>query len=72
MGLSREMRASIQQEIQEGQADEHGVVTKAIIHDERSNELICVTEAPDEEAVQRHHKAAGLDAIEVHRAQAIL
>lgn len=72
--LPPEMRKTVEERVRTGKKDEFGVVDRGIIIDLEANELHCVLEAPDTNAVMKHHEVAKvpLEHKTVHRADAIL
>ncbi len=47
--------------LQTAPADEFGVAHHDILYNEGENRIWCVLDAPDEEAVRRHHAKVGID-----------
>lgn len=70
--LPDEKRSAIESEVKAHTPDKHGVVTRAIILDKVSDELTCITEGPNEEAIRKHHEDAGMPLGELHKVEAIL
>ncbi len=60
--------------IASGERDEHGVIDRGVLMDKEADMTYCVLDAPDVDAVIRHHEALGLelDADSIHEADAIL
>ena len=53
-----------------GKTDEFGVRQVELFHN-GAGQVYCLLEAPDEEAVRKHHAALGVDCGEVHPVQGI-
>ena len=72
--LPEQLRRTVEGRIRSGERDDYGVVDHGIIIDRDANKMHCVLEAPDEEAVKRHHEwlKVPLEEHTVHRAEAIL
>ncbi|MDA2937160.1 DUF4242 domain-containing protein [Acidobacteria bacterium AH-259-A15] len=47
--------------LQNAPEDEFGVTHHDVLFSEEANKIWCVLNAPDEEAIRRHHKKAGLE-----------
>ncbi len=67
-----DMRADLERDIRDGTKDDHGVKTLAVLIDNQSDELTCVTDAPDANAVRQHHASIGIETGEIHEADVIL
>ena len=74
MDLPSELRARITERIRSGEKDAFGVVDRGIIIDREGRKVHCVLDAPDVDAVRRHHEDLNvpLRAETVHRADVIL
>lgn len=72
--LPQDLRRRVHERIRSGQPDEHGVIDRGVIIDKDAGTMHCVLEAPDRDAVRRHHESLDvpLDAESVHRADALL
>ena len=70
--LPEEIRSTIKDRIKSGDADEFGVVDRGVVYDKTAHRMFCVLDAPDEDAVRRHHEAAGVPVESIHPADAIL
>ena len=68
--LSGEAIAQISDDARERRADEFGVRQVELYHN-ASGQVYCLLEAPDEEAVRKHHAALGIDCGAVHRVHGI-
>ena len=55
------LSAEILHKLQHAPKDEFGVVHSDILYNKEEDKLYCVLEAPDEEAVRKHHAAAGIE-----------
>ena len=53
-------------ELQEAPPDEFGVTHHDILYNEEENRIYCVLDAPNAEAVHKHHKKAGIKCEFVH------
>ena len=62
--------AQISDDARERRADEFGVRQVELYHN-ASGQVYCLLEAPDEEAVRKHHAALGIDCGAVHRVHGI-
>lgn len=67
-----DVKETIERNIREGRPDENGVIDRGVVLDKDAGRLYCILDAPDEEAVRRHHEAAGIAVEQVHPADAIL
>ena len=47
-------------ELQKMKADEFGVTHHEIIFSEKENKIWCITDAPNKEAVRKHHEKVGI------------
>jgi hypothetical protein len=63
--LPGEAIAQISDDARNGRADQFGVRQVELYHN-ASGQVYCLLEAPDEEAVRKHHAALGLDCGPVH------
>lgn len=72
--LPAELRKKVTSRIQTGRADEFGVVDRGIIIDREGRKLHCVLDAPNVDAVQRHHDALKVPVMRqtIHQADVIL
>ena len=52
--------------LQSAPPDEFGVTHHDILFSEEDDRIYCVLDAPDEEAVHKHHAKAGIDCEFVH------
>ncbi len=57
------------QKLQNAPPDEFGVTHHDILFSEKDDQIYCVLEAPDAEAVEKHHAAAGIHCDFVHEVQ---
>ena len=48
--------------LQKAETDEFGVTHHEIIFSEKDNKIWCIIDAPSKEAVEKHHKNAGVKA----------
>ena len=48
--------------LQNAEADEFGVTHHELIFSEKDNKIWCVIDAPNKEAVEKHHKKANIKA----------
>lgn len=55
----------------EGVTDEFGVRQVELFHN-ADGKVYCLLEAPDEDAVRRHHEAVGVPCGEVHEVQSLM
>lgn len=58
--------AEVLRETQRAPADEFGVTHHDIIFSEKDNKIWCVLNAPDKEAVEKHHAKIGIDCDWIH------
>lgn len=65
---------TVQARVKSGEKDEHGVVDRGVIIDHEARKMHCVLEAPNEDAVMKHHQLleVPLEHETIHRADAIL
>lgn len=72
--LPAELRAKVTNRIQSGKGDEFGVIDRGIIIDRDGRKLHCVLDAPDVDAVTRHHQALNVPVARetIHQADIIL
>jgi hypothetical protein len=61
----------ITQETKDHKADEFGVRQVELFHN-ADGKVYCLLEAPDAEAVRKHHEALGVDCGEVHEVTGLL
>lgn len=69
--LPEEAIESIAAGARAGEADEFGVRQVELYHNP-DGKVFCLLEAPDADAVRKHHAALGVDCGEVHQVQGIL
>jgi hypothetical protein len=62
--------AEITADTRDKRADEFGVRQVELYHNDEGK-VYCLLEAPDEEAVRKHHAALGVDCGAVHRVNGI-
>ncbi|WP_341501878.1 nickel-binding protein [Gallaecimonas sp. GXIMD4217] len=53
-------------QLQDAPPDEFGVTHYDIIFSEKDNKIYCVLDAPDAEAIHKHHQKAGISCEWVH------
>ena len=53
--------AELLQSLQSAPPDEFGVTHHDILYNEKEDRIYCVLDAPNIEAVHKHHKKAGID-----------
>lgn len=72
--LPAELRKKVTDRVRTGEKDQFGVVDKGIIIDKEGRNLHCVLDAPDVEAVRKHHEALNVPVASetIHRADVIL
>lgn len=70
--LDDNRRRELQERVRSREPDEHGVVDPGIIFDRDADRMYCILDAPDEDAVRRHHQDVGVPLETVHRADTIL
>jgi hypothetical protein len=68
--LPREVIAQISDDSRNERADQFSVRQVELYHS-ASGQVYCLLEAPDEEAVRKHHAALGLDCGPVHQVDGI-
>ena len=68
--LPQEAIDQIAQGTRDGVADQFGVRQVELYHNDEGK-VYCLLEAPDEEAVRKHHAALGVDCGAVHRVDGI-
>lgn len=61
----------ITQDTEEGKADEFGVRQLELYHNP-DGKVYCLLEAPDADAVRRHHEALGVPCGQVHEVTSLL
>lgn len=68
------LRSSVNARVTSGEPDEFGVIDRGLIMDKVANTMHCVLDAPDKEAVVRHHESleVPIDRTTIHSAEAIL
>ena len=69
--LPQEAIDSIGQGTRDGARDEFGVRQVELFHNP-DGKVYCLLEAPDEEAVRKHHEALGVSCGDVHRVEGVL
>lgn len=70
--LPREKWRRWQMDVDQKRRDRNGVATLAVVLDQETREVTCITEAPDAESVRRHHSDEGVQVRDVHPADALL
>lgn len=72
--LPAELRKKVTERVKTGEKDAFGVIDRGIIIDREGRKLHCVLDAPNVDAVMKHHEslAVPLDHETVHEADAIL
>lgn len=72
--LSPDMRKMVTERVRNGDRDAHGVIDRGIIMDREGRKLHCILEAPDVDAVMRHHQSLNVPIAEetIHQADVIL
>jgi len=55
--------------LQNAPPDEFGVTHHDILYSEKDDRIYCVLEAPDAEAIHKHHEKAGVECEWVHEVQ---
>jgi hypothetical protein len=72
--LPAELRRKVTDRIRSGERDSFGVVDRGIIIDREGRKLHCVLDAPDVEAVRKHHEALNVpvERETIHQADVIL
>lgn len=72
--LPEELRKMVERRVRSGEKDEFGVVDRGVIIDREARRMHCILDAPDAEAVRKHHEKLDvpLDRASIHRADAIL
>lgn len=68
--LSTEAIGQIAADARDKRADEFGVRQVELYHN-AGGTVYCLLEAPDEEAVRKHHEALGIECGAVHRVEGI-
>ena len=61
--------AEILKELQNAPADEFGVTHHDILFSEEENKIYCVLDAPNAEAIHKHHEKAGINCSFVHEVE---
>ncbi len=69
--LPAEAVASIAEGARNGTADEFGVTQVELFHNP-DGKVYCLLDAPDEEAVRKHHAALDVPCGDVHRVEQLL
>jgi hypothetical protein len=69
--LTPEALRQIGQDAREGTADGYGVTQVELFHNPKGK-VFCLLDAPDEDAVRRHHAALDVPCGEVHRVEQLL
>lgn len=69
--LPAEAIASIAEGTRAGTKDEFGVRQIELYHNDQG-QVYCLLEAPDEEAVRKHHAALGVTCSDVHPVEGLL
>lgn len=72
--LPDELRRTVESRVRSGERDEHGVMDRGVIIDKEAGTMHCVLDAPNVDAVRRHHESLNVPLNEksVHKAEAIL
>lgn len=72
--MPQELRRKVESRIHSGERDEYGVVDRGVIIDKDAGTMHCVLDAPNRDAVKRHHEwlEVPLNEKSVHQADAIL
>lgn len=72
--LPAELKKLVSERVRSGERDQHGVIDRGIVIDQEGRKLHCILEAPDVDAVMRHHEALNVpvEHESVHRADVIL
>lgn len=72
--LPAELRKKISDRVKSGEKDKFGVVDKGVIIDKEGRKLHCVLDAPDAEAVRKHHETlnVSVESESIHRADVIM
>lgn len=72
--LSEELRTAVTERIRTGEKDAHGVIDRGIVVDTVDHRLHCVLEAPDTEAIVRHHESLDvpIERETIHEADVVL
>jgi hypothetical protein len=70
--MAGDMRKNLENEVRTKKKDANGVITRGVVMDQQAREMMCICEAPNEEAVRKHHQDAGMQISELHRVDAIL
>jgi len=61
--------ADILKELQNAPPDEFGVTHHDILFSEKDNKIYCVLDAPNIEAIEKHHAKAGIKCDCIHEVQ---
>lgn len=71
--LPQELRDTVTKRVRTGEKDQFGVVDRGIIIDREGRKMHCVLEAPDVDAVKKHHAAFNVPIAHetIHRADII-
>ena len=69
--LPNEAIEQITQDTKDGKSDEFGVRQVELFHSP-DGQVYCLLEAPDADAVRKHHHAIGVDCGEVHEVKGLL
>jgi hypothetical protein len=69
--LSPQMVDTITQVTQDGVIDEHGVRQVELFHN-ADGKVYCLLEAPDVDAVRKHHDTVGVACGDVHQVSGVL
>jgi hypothetical protein len=69
--LPDEVIAMIADDARHARADEYGVRQVELYHNP-DGQVYCLLDAPDEDAVRKHHAALGADCGQVHRVEGII
>ena len=63
------IKASDLKKLQKAPADQFGITHHDILFNEKENRIYCVLDAPNAEAVRKHHAHAGLSCDWVHEVE---
>lgn len=68
------LRETVTGRVKSGAKDDFGVIDRGVIMDKQGNEMHCLLDAPNEQAIIDHHKALNvpLSAETIHVADAII
>lgn len=71
--LPAPLRETVTQRVRTGEKDQFGVIDRGVIIDREGRKMHCVLDAPDVEAVRKHHEALNVpvERETIHRADVI-